>query len=114
MLSGRYRQHYAGLQQMVHQLQAIASDRLDLEKFQDIFLKVRQVVSSKADGDEDLQVKVQSYQTEINKQLRLLEIDLMFLKTTRQATKTEQRWGMMGDRLHLLVLYCDALLSEDF
>jgi hypothetical protein len=114
MLIGKHRQHYAGLQQMVYQLQEIAACRLGAAEFQETFLKVQQVGSSLADWDEDLQLKAQSYQTEINKQLRLLETDLMFLKAARQPATSEQRWRMMGDRLHLLVLYCDALLSQDF
>lgn len=114
MLMERHRRHYEGMRQMVDQLQAIAARRLDVVGFQSVFLKVQQTESSLATGDEDFEVKVQSYQTEINKQLRLLNIDLMFLKSARQVAKSEQRWAMMGDRLHLLVLYCDALLSQDF
>ena len=111
---GRHRQHYEEIRQMVYQLQAIAARRLDVAEFQTVFLKVEQTESSLADGDEDLGVKSQSYQTEINKQLRLLKIDLMFLKAARQVATSEQRWAMMGDRLHLLILYCATLLSQDF
>jgi hypothetical protein len=114
MLMEKYRQHYEGIRQMVYQLQAIADHRLNVAEFQTVFLKVEQTEGNLADGDEDLGAKAQSYQTEINKQLRLLKIDLMFLKASRQAATSEQRWAMMGDRLHLLTLYCDTLLSQDF
>lgn len=114
MLMEKHRQHYQGIRQMVCQLQAIAARRLDVAEFRAVFSKVQQTEGSWADGDEDLGVKAQSYQTEINKQLRLLEVDLLFLKAARQAATSEQRWAMMSDRLHLLILYCDTLLSEDF
>lgn len=112
MLSERHRQHYEQIQQMVHHLQEIAVCHLGIGKFQAVFLKMQQIENSLS--DEDLEVKAQSYQTEINKQLRLLEIDLMFLKTARQVTTSEQRWALMGDRLHLLGIYCETLLSQDF
>lgn len=108
---GRYRQHYEEIRDMVCQLQAIAACRLDVAEFEAVFLKVEQIDSL---ADEDLEIKVQSYQTEINKQLRLLKIDLMFLKSARQPATSEQRWNVMGDRLHLLMVYCEALLSQDF
>ncbi len=114
MLLERHRQHYEEIRQMVDQLQAIAAHRLEVAEFQTVFLKLEQTGSKLADGDEDLGAKTQSYQTEINKQLRLLKIDLMFLQSARQAATSEQRWTMMGDRLHLLILYCDTLLSQDF
>lgn len=108
---GRYRQHYEEIRDMVCQLQAIAARRLDVAEFEAVFLQVEQINSL---ADEDLELKVQSYQTEINKQLRLLKIDLMFLKSARQPATSEQRWNLMGDRLHLLMVYCEALLSQDF
>jgi hypothetical protein len=113
MLFGRYRQHYEEIQARVCQLQAIAARRLDRAEFEAVFLQVEQAEGSLADGAEDLELKTRSYQTEINKQLRLLKIDLMFLKSARQAATTEQRWKLMDDRLHLLSVYCEALLSKD-
>lgn len=56
--------------------------------------------------------KVQSFTIEINKQLRLLSMDVMFLKTARQSVTAEQRRQQMGDRLELLMRYCEALLEE--
>jgi len=114
MLTGRHRQHYEGLRQMVGQLQEIAARRLGVAEFQTAFLQVQQLGRDLDDGDQDLGANIQSYQTEINKQLRLLEIDLMFLKAARQAATSEQRWKMMGDRLNLFIFYCDTLLSKDF
>jgi len=108
---GRYRQHYEEMRERVCQLQAIAARRLEVAEFEAVFLQVEQIDSL---ADEDLELKVQSYQTEINKQLRLLKIDLMFLKSARQPATSEQRWNLMGDRLHLLMVYCEALLSQDF
>lgn len=55
---------------------------------------------------------VQSYHVEIDKQLRLLEMDIMFLQAARQAATNEQRRQQVRDRLATLQRYCDALLGE--
>lgn len=55
--------------------------------------------------------RVQPIQTEIAKQLRLLETDLLFLRAARHPQTLQQRKTQMGDRLKLLHSYCDALLN---
>jgi hypothetical protein len=111
MLRGLYRQHYQTLRQKVSRLKEIVDHRSSIADFAGMFTDVRQQAGISV--AEDFDGTVQSYQTEINKQLRLLEMDLMFLKTARQAATLEQRWSGMGDRIHLLTLYCDALLTEE-
>jgi hypothetical protein len=48
---------------------------------------------------------------EMHKQLRLLGTDLLFLQTAKQIEKQQQRLKMMGDRVQLLLNYCDGLLK---
>ncbi|MEH2390078.1 MAG: heterocyst frequency control protein PatD [Nostoc sp.] len=57
--------------------------------------------------------RVQSYQTEISKQLRLLEIDVMFLQGARQASTAQTRLQTISDRLTILIQYCDAILQPE-
>ena len=59
-----------------------------------------------------LQDWVQSYHVEIDKQLRLLGLDVLFLQAARQSTTTQQRRQQVRDRLDTLQRYCDALLGE--
>jgi hypothetical protein len=54
----------------------------------------------------------QSYLTEIHKQMRLLTIDLRFLKASRQTSTTATRRTQMSDRLGTLTQYCDAILAK--
>lgn len=56
--------------------------------------------------------RVQSYQTEISKQLRLLEIDVMFFQGSRQASTAQDRLQTIGDRLTTLIQYCEAILQQ--
>ena len=55
----------------------------------------------------------QAYRVEMDKQLRLLAMDVMFLQAAKQATTMQQRLNTMGDRLTTLIRYCDALLSSN-
>ncbi len=53
----------------------------------------------------------QSYRTEISKQLRLLEIDMMFFQGARQPATAQARLQTICDRLTTLMQYCDAILQ---
>lgn len=50
-----------------------------------------------------------SLQTELNRTMRLLNTDLLFLRASRQADTTEQRVGLIRDRLSQLIDYCQRL-----
>ncbi|HEY9907566.1 MAG TPA: heterocyst frequency control protein PatD [Thermosynechococcaceae cyanobacterium] len=54
---------------------------------------------------------VQSYQVEINKQLRLLSTDLNFLQAARQPATLKQRQQQVDDRLATLLRYCGAVMN---
>lgn len=48
-------------------------------------------------------------QVEINKQLRLLNTDGLFLRSAKQSTTQDQRLQQMRDRLTLLQRYCEMI-----
>ncbi len=50
-------------------------------------------------------------QVEINKQLRLLNTDSLFLRSAKQAITQAQRLQQMRDRLTLLERYCEMILG---
>ncbi len=54
----------------------------------------------------------QSVLVEIDKQLRLLAMDSLFLATARQSTTFAARCQSMRDRLTLLTRYCDGLIAQ--
>ncbi|KGF72479.1 hypothetical protein DO97_08985 [Neosynechococcus sphagnicola sy1] len=55
--------------------------------------------------------QVQSYQTEIQKQLQLLAMDATFLQAARQPATQQQRQTQFRDRLATLNRYCRAILE---
>ncbi|HIK16547.1 MAG TPA: heterocyst frequency control protein PatD [Leptolyngbyaceae cyanobacterium M33_DOE_097] len=61
--------------------------------------------------EENLAQRFRSIVVEIDKQLRLLEIDGLFLQNARQAATQTQRRDQIRDRLVLLNRYCEALLQ---
>ncbi len=61
----------------------------------------------------ELEHRVQSFQVEIDKQLRLLGMDLTFLQAARQVETIEQRRHQVKERIGILSRYCDGLLAEE-
>lgn len=59
-----------------------------------------------------LEQQVHSFQVEMDKQLKLLALDGLFLQAARQPTTTVHRLKQMNDRLTLLQQYCDGLLRN--
>jgi hypothetical protein len=55
---------------------------------------------------------LEGLQVEIHKQVRLLNTDMLFLRTAKQLEKRRQRLGIMGDRVNLLLAYCDGILTK--
>lgn len=54
----------------------------------------------------------QSYLTEMHRQMRLIAIDLRFLKAARQTTTAQTRRKQTRERLQILIQYCDAILTK--
>lgn len=97
-------------------LQAIATQaNLDRVSLQAAFLEAQQLFQLQIAGtdlsplDAAIATKLQSLFVEINKQLRLIGVDLMFLQAARQPATTQKRQKQMGDRLQLLLTYCTAI-----
>ena len=111
-----YPQAYDRLQQSLQRLQqAVETGDRDLQlKFQEAQqLFQEQIASLDLESlDPKLALKVRSIQVEINKQMRLLATDLLFLKTARQAATASQRQQQIGDRVTLLLRYCAAVLEN--
>jgi hypothetical protein len=103
------RQHYQTLQQKVDRLKE-GVDRRSMDLTLTLADVQQQAGITRAEA---IDPKTQSYQTEIDKQLRLLAMDLMMLKTAKQPATIEQRWAGIGDRVGRLQGYCAALLAED-
>jgi hypothetical protein len=120
MLSGLFHEFYQEFYHALQQLQAIATQaHPDRPALQAAFLEAQQlfqlrIMALDLEGlPVTAQSQVQSYQTEINKQLRLLGMDVMFLQAARQSTTAQQRQAQMIDRIKTLLRYCDALLKPD-
>jgi hypothetical protein len=54
-----------------------------------------------------------SYRTEISKQLRLLDVDILFLQGAKQPATVETRLKAISDRVSILIGYCQAVLDGE-
>ena len=118
MLPAEYQQAYEALRQQIHQLSAaIAVNQPDPRQLQQQFLQCQQVFQQRiialagAGLSDSLLPQVQSYEVELNKQFRLMGVDVMFLQSARQSSTRNQRQAQMRDRLKLLLTYCDRVLE---
>jgi len=118
MLPPRYTQYHqelrAALLRLMVNLEQRSGDPVNLKSD---FVQVQQYFQQQvASLDPDLlaperRSQIQSLYTEINKQLRLLATDWMFLASARQQQTLEQRLAQIRDRLQQLLNYCDQLLQ---
>ena len=79
-------------------------------------LRLALVESQKFFGEQivplpDTDAKERSYRTEISKQLRLLEIDVMFLQGAKQSLTFDKRLNQIIERLGIIKQYCLAVLQ---
>lgn len=119
MLPASHCQHYEAFKQTLEKLRRSTAETspnpaywktavLELQQFFQ-----QQILSGNLDElTPTLAHQVRSYQVEIDKQLRLLTIDVMFLQAAHQETTASQRQSQMDDRLTMLIRYCKALLGE--
>jgi hypothetical protein len=68
----------------------------------------QQILATRLDDDVHHSIHV-----EINKQLRLLKTDCLFLRSAKQPHIVNQRLQQMADRLVLLERYCEMILAVD-
>jgi hypothetical protein len=55
--------------------------------------------------------QVQSFNIEIDKQLKLLTVDTLFLQSAKHPETIAQRLKQIQNRLETLIRYCNALLE---
>jgi hypothetical protein len=86
---------------------AFKSAALDIQKF--FQTQISSLDLEKLEAD----VAQRSYavQVEMDKQLKLLNMDVMFLQAARRATTGDQRVQQVKERLKTLITYCQGLLT---
>ena len=135
MLSGKHYQEYQEFSQLLEQLQKIVvqnftsgfgsfsvpvkidnSDRTTLsQRVEEIqaFFREQIVTLDNTELDPTWRSRVQSYITEIHKQLRLLGMDATFLQASRNSQTTQERLQAISDRLNTIIGYCSTLLGKN-
>lgn len=115
-LNDRYQAFLTVLEQLQR---AIASTPPHVPAFRQRFTEAQQLFQQQImslDTD-DLTpaeaARLQSYLTEINKQMRLLGTDVTFWQAARSSATVQQRQAQIGSRLETLIDYCQAVLEID-
>ncbi|MEB3342100.1 heterocyst frequency control protein PatD [Okeania sp.] len=117
MLSKGQNEPYQKLSQLLHQWQENMAE-IEPSKILAINQEVQQLFETQIINldnsglDQPIASKLQSYLTEIHKQLRLLNLDVAFLQTSRNPQTTKKRLANISDRLETLKGYCLSILTS--
>lgn len=119
MLPSPYRQPYEEFLQSLEQLLSTAQQpSVDGAALKGALQEVQQFFNGRILGvpaeelDPALASRVQSVQTEMHKQLRLLMTDAMFLAASKQPATAQQRQSQVLERIQTLMAYAGALLKD--
>ncbi|MBW4646975.1 MAG: heterocyst frequency control protein PatD [Goleter apudmare HA4340-LM2] len=106
------REKYQALADLLKQLHSDATkNQLDVAQLRQRLASLQQFFGQEIAPLAEVDSREQSYRTEISKQLRLLEIDVMFLQGARQQSTAQGRRQTISDRLTTLMQYCDTILQ---
>jgi hypothetical protein len=107
---------YQDFQQALERLhKTTAATDLQGEVIENYFQKVQQVFKNQIaslsleDIPGDYGSRWQSIQTEIYKQMRLLETDIMLWRASRSSATSFERGSRLRDRIHILMQYCEVI-----
>ena len=95
----------------------LMNDEIDIKsaqkQFQTIKIFFQQQIAGLATQqlDESIATRWQSLQTELYREFRLLDTDILFLASSRQAKTRAQRLKSVGDRLERVIGYCNAIVK---
>ncbi|MDJ0704758.1 MAG: heterocyst frequency control protein PatD [Leptolyngbyaceae cyanobacterium MO_188.B28] len=114
-----YQQTFKAFKLSLEELQLAGSQaNPDAPSLQSHFLEVQQTFQRQiltfADTTLEAveQSRIQAYCTEMNKQMRLLGMDIVFLQAARQPVTVQGRQAQIRDRIKRLIDYCKAVLGE--
>ncbi|MGF1487517.1 MAG: heterocyst frequency control protein PatD [Prochloraceae cyanobacterium] len=94
------------------------ADNLDLASLEKQYALVKEIFQTRAlslteEGlDGAIASRWLSVQTEINRAIRLLQNDIIFLRSARQPATRQKRLKTVCDRIEQLIGYCRVLLPE--
>ena len=120
MLSMSHSQAYQEFLTLLEKLDedfSLVNDKVDMGYVQQHFQPIKIFFQQQIVGlttpplNEETAVRWQSLQTELYREFRLLDTDLLFLASARQAATKAQRLQSVGDRLERIKGYCRAIVK---
>lgn len=118
-LSPEQQKHYQELQARLEELQQLTTQiPLDPQPLQSQFGEIQKIFRDQilpgVPGNlaPATLSQVQSYLTEIHRQLRLVGMDVTFLQASRQPATAQMRQTQLRDRIQTLINYYSSLLSQ--
>ncbi|MFM7407289.1 MAG: heterocyst frequency control protein PatD [Cuspidothrix sp.] len=91
----------------------VTADKLDASELRLCLTQLHTFFIQQIVPLEDANAREKSYKTELNKQLRLLEVDVMFLKGAKQSATSQARLNTITERVDTLIRYCQAIMHPE-
>ena len=110
-------QKFLTLLEKLHDYMVQVNDDIDIKSIQKQFQTIKtffqqEIASSTPQQlDEAIATRWQALQTELYREFRLLDTDILFLASSRQAKTKAQRLQSVGDRLERIKGYCSAIVK---
>ena len=102
-----------GFQQFQTTIAALLAENLDQLKFIEKLRSLHKIFQTEIQPIQSDNYQTHSVLVEINKQMRLLQMDGMFLQTARRSETVQSRIGQVLDRAKLLTQYCAVILATE-
>ncbi len=114
MLTENQVEHFQLFQITIDSLdQMLDSTDLDRSKLDQTLRSLQKFFQKEIQPIQSDDYQTHSVLVEVNKQMRLLSVDAMFLQTARQTETIANRIGQIRDRIKLLANYCTAILATE-
>jgi hypothetical protein len=112
-------QPYQEFQESLLQItEHLASDTYSMSELQTALAHLQTILQQRIQPilelawDAPMLHRLQSYQVEMDKQLRLAKLDLLFLRSAQQGPTQQQRLMQLQERIDKLGQYCTAVLAS--
>ncbi len=111
-------QRYQKFAELLQQLRDCVTQSGDVTKIQTQLSSVQQFFQQQIiplldeENTQNLSL-IQSLHTETSKQLRLLAMDVLFLRSARQSTTAKDRLDTISNRIQTLIQYSDAIAQNN-
>ncbi|TAE55818.1 MAG: hypothetical protein EAZ76_13015 [Nostocales cyanobacterium] len=93
--------------------EVLSGESIKHQELSQLFIELNQYFVTDIASLTNLNSSQQSYHTEMSKQLRLLELEITFLKGARKSETAQTRISNIKEKINTLSRYCQAMMNPN-